>query len=75
MYYEEGKRLRDRRKELRLTQEEVAHKLGMSIHQYQRYEYGEYSVANSRMKIGLRICAVLEIDPYEFVFGDNSGNK
>ena len=69
MYYDEGKRLRDRRRELRLTQEEVAHKLGMSIHQYQRYEYGEYSVANSRMKIGLRICAVLEMDPYEFVFG------
>lgn len=70
MYCEEGKRLKARRRELRLTQEEVAGRLGMSIHQYQRYEYGEYSVANSRMKIGLRICAVLKMDPYEFVFGD-----
>ncbi len=61
--------LLDRRLELGLTQEEVATELGMSIHQYQRYEYGESAIANSRMKIGLRICAVLELDPYEVVFG------
>ena len=42
--------------------------MGMSIHQYQRYEYGESAIANCRMKIGLRICAVLELDPYEVVF-------
>ena len=61
--------LLDRRRELGLTQEEVAIELGMSIHQYQRYEYGESAIANCRMKIGLRICAVLELDPYEVVFG------
>ena len=64
----EGRILRDRRRELGLTQEEVSTMLGMSIHQYQRYEYGECPVSNSRMKIGLRICAVLELDPYEVVF-------
>lgn len=69
----EGQILRDRRLELGLTQEEIALELGMSIHQYQRYEYGESSVSNSRMKIGLRICAVLELDPYEVVFGNNEG--
>ena len=64
----EGQILRDRRLELGLTQEEVALELGMSIHQYQRYEYGESTISNCRMKIGLRICAVLELDPYEVVF-------
>lgn len=64
-----GRMLRDRRLELGMTQEEVALELGMSIHQYQRFEYGETKLSNSRMKIGLRICAILELDPYEAVFG------
>ena len=64
-----GQMLRDRRLELGMTQEEVALELGMSIHQYQRYEYGETKLSNCRMKIGLKICAILELDPYEAVFG------
>ena len=63
----EGQILRDRRLELGLTQEEVALELGMNIRQYQRYEYGEHRFSNCPMKIGLRICAVLELDPYEIV--------
>ena len=63
----EGRILRDRRKELGLTQEEVALALGMSIHQYQRYEYGESEMSNTRMRTGLRICAVLHLDPYEVI--------
>ena len=65
-----GRLLRERRKELGLTQEETALLLGMSIHQYQRYEYGEHKLANCPLRIGLRICAVLELDPYEVVFGN-----
>ena len=37
--------LRARRLELGMTQEEVAIQLGMSLHQYQRYEYGEHQIA------------------------------
>ena len=65
-----GQLLRDRRLELGMTQEDVALELGMSIHQYQRFEYGETKLSNSRMKIGLRICAILALDPYEAVFGN-----
>ena len=43
-----GKILRSRRLELGMTQEQVALKLGMSIHQYQRYEYGEHRFPNFR---------------------------
>lgn len=64
-----GELLRDRRLELGLSQEELALELGMSIHQYQRYEYGETKLANTRMQIGLRICAILELNPFEVVFG------
>ena len=63
-----GQILRERRLELGLTQEEVALELHMSIHQYQRYEYGEHHLSNCPMKVGLRICAVLELDPYEIIF-------
>ena len=47
--------LRARRLELGMTQEEVAMQLGMSLHQYQRYEYGEHRIAHCQMKIGLRM--------------------
>ena len=69
MKCKEGKILRERRQELGLTQMEVALELNMSLHQYQRFEYGETLISNSRMRVGLRICAVLELDPYEVVFG------
>ena len=68
---QEGQVLRERRQELGLTQLDVALELGMSIHQYQRYEYGEHKLSNCPMKIGLRICAVLELNPYEIVSIDD----
>ena len=37
----EGRIIRERRIELGLTQEETAIELGISLQQYQRYEYGE----------------------------------
>ncbi len=61
--------IRDRRLELGLTQEQVASKLEMNLREYQRYEHGDFKLANSRMKTGLRICAMLELDPYVAVFG------
>lgn len=63
----EGEILRERRKELGMTQEQVAYELHMSMHQYQRFEYGHTSFVNCRMRTGLRICAVLELNPYEVV--------
>ena len=62
-----GKILRSRRLELGMTQEQVALKLGMSIHQYQRYEYGEHRFPNIPMRIGLRVCTVLDLDPFELL--------
>ena len=63
-----GKIIRTRRKEMGLTQEEAALELGLAVHQYQRYEYGESKLPNGRMRIGLRICALLELDPFTLIF-------
>lgn len=63
----DGRIIRDRRIELGLTQEQAAMELGISLQQYQRYEYGERRFSNCPMRIGLRICAVLERDPFEVV--------
>ncbi len=47
---------------------EVALELEMHVRQYQRYENGELSLATCAMKTGLRLCALLKIDPYEIIF-------
>lgn len=60
--------LKSRRIELGLTQQEVAVELGMHIRQYQRFEYGEQSLAKCSMQTGLRLCAMLRLDPYKVVF-------
>lgn len=64
----EARILKARRKELGLSQTEVALNAGIQIQQYQKFEYGERKLSNSSMVLGLRICAVLELDPYEFAF-------
>lgn len=62
--------LRSRRLELGLTQEEVALDAGIAYQQYQIFEYGYRSIKNANLGLGLRICAVLELDPYELIFAN-----
>lgn len=60
--------LKNRRKELGLTKGEVADQIGIQLQQYQLFEYGKRKVSSSSMILGLRLCAVLELEPYELVF-------
>ncbi|MCM1008890.1 MAG: helix-turn-helix domain-containing protein [Ruminococcus flavefaciens] len=60
--------LQKRRKEMGMTQTDVAGQVGIQLQQYQLYEYGKRRVSSSSMLLGLRLCAVLELDPYELVF-------
>ena len=60
--------LREKRLTLRMTQQEVADKAKIRLQQYQKFEYGQRKLSNSSMVLGLRICAILELDPYEFAF-------
>lgn len=59
--------LKERRTELGLTQIQVAMESGIELQQYQRFEKGIRPFENCSFKIGLRVCAALEIDPYELI--------
>lgn len=63
------KQIRKRRRELGLTQKEVEELLGMGIGSYQRIERGRRSVHKMSFEAGLRLCAILDIDPYELLIG------
>ena len=64
--------LKKRRKELGLTQTEIAEAIGLQLQHYQMFEYGTRKVSTSSMILGLRLCAVLELKPYELVFEKES---
>jgi DNA-binding XRE family transcriptional regulator len=64
--------LKKRRKELGLTQSDVADAIGVQQQQYQMFEYGTRKVSTSSMILGLRLCAALELEPYELVFEKES---
>ena len=64
--------LKKRRKDLGLTQSEVAEAIGIQLQQYQMFEYGTRKVSTSSMILGLRLCAALELKPYELVFEKES---
>ena len=59
--------IRQARIQLGLSQQQVATLISIQIRQYQRLEYGERSVGNVKMRFGLAVCAILEIDPFELV--------
>ena len=61
--------IRNARKAMRYSQQQVATIIGVHVRQYQRIECGERDIRYASMKLGLSICAVLGIDPLVLVFG------
>lgn len=70
----EAKIIHDQRVFLGMTQQEVADELEIGLQSYQRYEYGDQDIRKASMELGLRICYLLELDPFELVFGDGESN-
>ncbi len=62
-----GHILKNRREELRMTQQQVADKAHIQLRQYQRFENGERELCSSSMRIGVSICHALKLDPRRFV--------
>ena len=60
--------MKKRRNEMGFTQGDVAEEAGITLQQYQNFEYGRRKIANCSTILALRICAALELDPYELVF-------
>ena len=69
MYPRQVKIIRDARKAMGYSQQQVATIIGVHVRQYQRIECGERDIRYASMKLGLSICAVLGIDPLVLVFG------
>ncbi len=63
--------LREARLRMGYSQLEVATLVNIQIRQYQRFEYGERDIRHASMQLGLAICAVLGIDPFLLVFGQD----
>lgn len=64
--------LRERRQELNMTQEAVALEAGTSVAHYQFFEYGQRNIMKVNMRLGLIICATLELDPFELIFENDA---
>ncbi len=60
-----------RRKELKLTQQQVADQARIQLRQYQRLESGEQSVCGSSSRIFFSVCQVLRLEP-EYMLGLNT---
>ncbi len=60
--------LQQRRKELKLTQQEVADRAGIQLRQYQRMESGDQSVGGTSSRILFSVCQILHLSP-EFLLG------
>ncbi len=62
-YYEYvGAAIRDRRNELKLSQQTVANRIGISRGAYSQYETGKNAIS---MEIWFKIADVLNLDPNE----------
>ena len=59
--------IRNARKAMRYSQQQVATLIGVHIRQYQRIEYGERPIGSINMRFGLAVCAILEINPFDLV--------
>ena len=63
---DDGQVLRSRREQLGLSVQQVADMAGLQFSQYQRLESGDRFFSGCSMKVGLSVCAVLMLDPYDF---------
>lgn len=60
-------KLKDHRKELRLTQKEVAEKSGLTLSYYQKLEYGSRSVYKLNVEAAVKLAEALKISITELI--------
>ena len=67
-----GKRIKEKRKELVLTQEKLAEMLDVSVEHLSRIETGSYRPSLILIE---KICAIFRIDESELMFGNKQDYK
>ena len=68
----ESQILRSARKKSGLSQLQIATEVGVQVRQYQRLEYGERPFSSVNIRVGLTLCRILQLDPFDMVFGERS---
>ena len=63
--------IREARLRKYLTQNDMCDLLNVDIRQYQRVEEGERSILTFRFGFALRLCRILELDPFDFLAEDD----
>ncbi len=61
-----------RRKQLKLTQKEVAKRAGIVPSAYQKFEDGTRNFTSCRASTFMAVCSALELPPYEFFKEDTT---
>ena len=69
----EARIVREQRMFLGIKQQEMADELEISLQMYQRYEYGERDIRKMPMDLGLKMCYLQELNPFELVLGEDAG--
>ena len=49
-----------------MSQMQVAVEADIYVQQYQRFESGKKRISNAKMLTALRVCKVLDLDPFQF---------
>ena len=62
--------LKKRRRQLGLTQQEVAEKAGINIKQYQRFETGERELTDASFMTTCQVLKALEMDAGKYATGE-----
>ncbi len=59
--------IKNQRKNLGLTQQEVADRAHIQLRQYQRLESGERSIYSASFRVAIAVCKALNLDPQRFI--------
>ncbi len=59
--------IKNQRKVLGLTQQQVADRAYIQLRQYQRLESGERSIYGASFRVAISVCKALNLDPQRFI--------
>lgn len=58
----------ERRKKYKISRQEIANKIHISVRTYEKYESGELDIRKARFDVVTDICEILEINPRQLLF-------
>ena len=58
----------ERRKKYKISRQDIAKKVHISVRTYEKYESGELDICKARFDVVTDICELLEINPRQLLF-------